>query len=135
MLSPQTERMVGDGGGTHVTVIVPVAVLEARGPNVSFPRYVKVSVPQKLRSGVYSTSVVLEMVRVPFEVVAMIPEIERVSQPSVSVSFEMRSMRVAQVSSVMVMESLVATGASLTQLTVMSAVATFEREPLASSVW
>ena len=37
---------------TQVTVIVPVAVLEALGPNVSLRRNVKVSVPQKFAFGV-----------------------------------------------------------------------------------
>lgn len=37
---------------THVTVIVPVAVLEADGPKVSLRRNVKVSTPQKSAFGV-----------------------------------------------------------------------------------
>ena len=67
---------------------------------------------------------------VPFAVVEMIPEIERMSPPSESVSLEIRSMSVFTESSETVARSLFATGASLTQLIVMSAVAVFERPPL-----
>ena len=47
------ESLVATGASfAHVTVMVPVAVLEALGQKLSLARYVKLSVPQKFASGV-----------------------------------------------------------------------------------
>lgn len=67
--------------------------------------------------------------------VERIPEIERVSPPSESVSLEIRSMRVFVESSATVSESAFATGASLKQVMVMSPVAVLLVAPEASSTW
>lgn len=73
------------------------------------------------------------MVRVPFVVVVRIPEIERMSHPSGSVSLE-RGVKIFPVeSSVTVSVSLTAVGAVLLQDIVMVPVAVFESDPLASS--
>ena len=64
--------------------------------------------------------------------VERIPEIERVSPPSESVSLEIRSMRVFVESSATVAESAFATGAELVQLIVTVPVAIFESHPEAS---
>lgn len=91
-----------------------------------------VSVPQKSRSGVYSTPVLLVRVRVPFEVVETIVEIERVSPISGSVSFWVRLRSLLRESSPTVSESFTAVGAVLEQLTVIVPVAVFETAPDAS---
>ena len=69
---------------------------------------------------------------VPFGVVEMIPEIERVSPPSESVSFAMMSRVVAVASSATVSESLTATGALFVHGIVIVPVAVFETAPEAS---
>ena len=49
----EAESLTATGASfEHVTVIVPVAVLEATGPKVSLRRNVKVSTPQKSAFGV-----------------------------------------------------------------------------------
>ena len=55
------------------------------------------------------------MVRVPFGVVEIIPEIERVSPPSGSVSLAIMSRVVARASSATVRESLLAVGSPFVQ--------------------
>lgn len=73
------------------------------------------------------------MVSVPFVVVEIIPEIERVSPISESVSFERILKTLFTESSVTDGVSLLATGAELVQEIVMVPVAVFESDPLASS--
>ena len=75
------------------------------------------------------------MERVPFEVVATILPSVRVSHTSGSVSLEVRSIRVALASSVMVAESSFAVGAELEQAMRMVPVAELLVAPLMSSTW
>lgn len=70
--------------------------------------------------------------RVPFDVVAIIPEIERVSPISESVSLERIEKILLIESSVTDGVSLLATGAEFVQEMVMVPVAVFESDPLAS---
>ena len=70
--------------------------------------------------------------RVPFDVVVIIPEIERVSPISESVSFARIEKTLLIESSVTDGVSLLATGAELVQEMVIVPVAVFERDPLAS---
>lgn len=70
--------------------------------------------------------------RVPFVVVVRIPEIERVSPISESVSFERIEKTLFTESSVTDGVSLLATGAELVQEIVIVPVAVFESDPLAS---
>ena len=72
------------------------------------------------------------VVRVPLVVGVIIPEIERVSPKSGSVSFERSEKRLFVESSVTVGVSLLAVGAELVQEIVIVPVAVFERDPLAS---
>ena len=79
--------------------------------------------------------VALVIVSVPCAGEDWIESIERVSQASESVSFEIRSMEVALASSEMVSESSFAVGAVFEQLIVTVPVVVLLRAPLASSVW
>lgn len=76
-----------------------------------------------------------EIVRLPFEVVVIIPEMERVSPASGSVSFEMRLMVLFVESSVTMAESLLAVGALLEHEMVIVPVAILLVAPLASCTW
>jgi hypothetical protein len=75
------------------------------------------------------------MERVPFEVVETILPIEMVSPMSGSVSLEVRSIRVALASSVMVVESLLAVGALFEHAMRMVPVAELLVAPERSSTW
>ena len=78
-------------------------------------------------------SVAFAMVRVPFEVVETIVEIERVSPMSESVSFAMMSSDVVLASSATVSELLLAVGAELVHEIVTVPVAILDVAPEASS--
>jgi hypothetical protein len=75
------------------------------------------------------------MVRVPFVVVETILPIEMVSPMSGSVSFEVRFMRVADASSVMVIASSFAVGAEFEHAMRIVPVAELLMAPLMSSTW
>ena len=75
------------------------------------------------------------MERVPFEVVVIIPEMERVSPPSGSVSLEVRLTVLFMESSVTMAESLTAVGALLEHEMVTVPVARLLVDPEASCTW
>ncbi len=75
------------------------------------------------------------MERVPFDVVDTIPEMERVSPKSGSVSLAVRLMVLSVESSVTIAESLTAVGALLEQLIVIVPVAMLLVAPDPSSSW